>query len=73
MSLTEFIIYAVIFLGGLNLLRVAALLIATDVHEIREHNLRKETAKLESEFPWVTVVIPAYNEEALIVSTLNDM
>lgn len=69
--MTELILIAIILLGGANLLRIALLLIATDIHEVKEHKLRKRpVASRHGLDPWLSVIIPAYNEELSIESSL---
>jgi len=70
--ITEIILYAITILGGLNLLRVMLMLILTEVHEMREY-LKKQNRPsdpLDKGRPWLSVIIPAYNEEASILKSV---
>lgn len=73
--MSDLIILAIILLGGMNLLRIAMLLIATDIHEIKEHKLtqRTATAIYKTKNPRVSVIIPAYNEELSIYASIDSV
>jgi biofilm PGA synthesis N-glycosyltransferase PgaC len=71
--MTELILYLIIVLGGINLLRVAIMLIATDIHDVVEHSAVKSSKKRWHNQPWLTVIIPAYNEELSIEASLKSI
>lgn len=71
--MTQLILISIVLLGGINLLRIALLLIATDIHEYREFKLKKKTADLTVRRPWITVLIPAYNEELSIKRSIESV
>lgn len=69
----EIILLSVILLGGINLIRIAILLISTDVHEYRQHKLSLEIAKSSQariRRPYLSILVPAYNEELSIKSSI---
>lgn len=71
-----FLLYLITILGGINLLRIAMMLILTEVHEIREH-LKKQKNHVEDSQskiqPWLSVIIPAYNEELGIIKSVESV
>jgi biofilm PGA synthesis N-glycosyltransferase PgaC len=53
-------------LGLINLLRIAAFMIASDVHEVRAYRARKKRFSNDASPTWISVIIPAYNEQQSI-------
>lgn len=64
------LLYVITILGGLNLLRIAIMLIMTEVHEMQEYLKNKKNVPERTPRPWLSVVIPAYNEELGIVKSV---
>ncbi len=66
----KFITYLIIILGMLNLIRLAAFMVSADIYELQKR--RKTAGASKKPFtPFVSVVIPAYNEEVCIIRTLE--
>jgi cellulose synthase/poly-beta-1,6-N-acetylglucosamine synthase-like glycosyltransferase len=61
---------AVMFMGLINLLRIALYLVMSEIHEIHEHKQRKQPVGARYMQPWISVIIPAYNEECSIRGTV---
>lgn len=55
------------------MLRIAVFLITSDIHEIREFRSRNNTITPRYKEPWLSVIIPAYNEELSIESTVSSV
>lgn len=60
-------------LGIINLVRISTFLVASDIHEIREYRNRNTKPTPRYKEPWISVVIPAYNEELSIENTVNSV
>jgi biofilm PGA synthesis N-glycosyltransferase PgaC len=58
--------------GLVNLLRIVIFMIASDIHEIKEHR-QVRSRPVSNYLPGITVVIPAYNEERSIRQTLESV
>ena len=71
--MTKIIAYYIMIFGGFNLIRIATMLIATDLQEIREHRLRRRKIEPKVKNPWISVILPAYNEELVIASSLKSV
>jgi cellulose synthase/poly-beta-1,6-N-acetylglucosamine synthase-like glycosyltransferase len=71
--MSEYIALLIIILGGVNLVRIAIMLIATDIHEVKESFARQTSRKWSHDKTWVTVIVPAYNEELTIVASLESI
>lgn len=61
---------AVLFMGIINLLRIALYIAMSEIHEIQQHDQRKKPIKTRAKQPWISVIIPAYNEESSIRCTV---
>ncbi|MGF7229536.1 MAG: glycosyltransferase [Candidatus Saccharibacteria bacterium] len=60
------------FLSLLNFIRVLIMLVGSDVYDIRQI-MRKHRQSLRPYKPLVSVIIPAYNEEAGVLRTVNSV
>lgn len=57
----------IVFFGVINLFRITAFMIGSDIYSLKRHlNRRKKLTY----FPFVSIIIPAYNEEKSITSAL---
>lgn len=68
LQLTAFI---VIFLSVINLLRMSLFLIGADLYTLNNHRLKNK--KLTYNFPKISVVIPAHNEEKSIIKCVSSV
>lgn len=69
-SLLTFVSVLIIFFGIVNLFRMAIFLIGSDIYGLKKH---RKIKKVPSYYPTISVVIPAYNEEKSIVSSLSSV
>ncbi len=69
------ILYIIIVLGILNLIRLTTFMVSADLYEMRRKRQQALAAKTpqESYTPFVSIVIPAYNEELCIIRTLESV
>lgn len=68
----EFFVFTILILGIFNLLRVSLLMIATDVHEIKKHCISPQPYSSVKN-PWISILIPAYNEELSINKSIESV
>jgi len=66
----EILSILIIVLGSLNLIRLAIMMIGTDIHDVR---LMRAPHRKRSYQPWISVIVPAYNEELGIVRCLDSL
>ena len=64
--------YLILFFGAVNLIRIFLFLIGSDIYGLVNHLNRKNSNKAPYQ-PKVSVVIPAYNEQATIIRCLNSV
>jgi cellulose synthase/poly-beta-1,6-N-acetylglucosamine synthase-like glycosyltransferase len=69
--MNDFLFYLVIVAGILNLIRMAAYLFSSDIHTIKAAG--RKPGRQSTRFPTVTIVVPAHNEERVIVRTLDSL
>ncbi len=63
--------YVIAALSILNLVRVLSMLIGSDIYDIRL--MAKQRARRRPYRPLVSVIVPAYNEEVVIVRTIESI
>ena len=63
--------FLILTLGAINLIRMAIFIIGAELYDLKK--LRNEKTPRKYKFPKVTVIVPAYNEEAVIVRTLESV
>jgi len=69
-SFEAYLAYGVLILGLLNLLRLVIFMIGADIYDIAK--LRKPDQETRYQ-PYITVIIPAHNEELCIVRTVSSV
>lgn len=68
--------YVVAIAGAVNLLRLIFMVSATNVHDFNEgmsHRKSKSKKIQPVKRPWITVIVPAYNEELTVTTTLDSI
>jgi cellulose synthase/poly-beta-1,6-N-acetylglucosamine synthase-like glycosyltransferase len=70
-SSEAYLAYGVLILGLVNLLRLVIFMIGADVYDVLRQRKAKRTDP--QEFPYITVIIPAHNEEVCIVRTVSSV
>lgn len=60
----------IILFGIINLMRMAIFLIGSDIYSLKKHLKRN---KKPSNYPSISVIIPAYNEEKSIISCVSSV
>ncbi len=55
------------------MLRIVVFMIASDIHEVRAHRQQKQIISKGPRQPWVSVIIPAYNEALSIQATVESV
>ena len=66
----KFLSYLIIIFGSFNLIRLAILMVGVDIHDARSSRVFKKTRVYR---PWITVIVPAYNEELVIKRCLASL
>lgn len=64
-----FLSYLIVIFGSANLIRLAILMIGTDIHDVRTARMSKRRLYQ----PTISVIVPAYNEELGIVRCLESL
>jgi poly-beta-1,6-N-acetyl-D-glucosamine synthase len=64
----KFLAWTIIILGCINLLRLMALMVGTDLHDIKA---ARQTRRRR--WPLISVLVPAYNEEVVIERCLDSL
>ena len=72
MNITLLMTYLIVFLGSVNLIRMAMFLIGSDIYELKQ-GLHKKRNKTQLALPKISVVVPAHNEEKLITRCLDSI
>lgn len=67
-----FISYLVIFMGFINLIRMAIFLIGSDIYNLVHHRLQLHTPNRRT-LPRFSVVIPAHNEQSTIIRCITSV
>ncbi|HSX36893.1 MAG TPA: glycosyltransferase family 2 protein [Patescibacteria group bacterium] len=60
-------------LGIINMLRIVVFMVASDVHEVVAYRRKKQNITKGPRQPWISVIIPAYNEAQSIRSTVESV
>src|SRR5258708_2739415 len=74
MTLFSIISLFVIFISSINLIRMALLLIGSDIYNLQLTQKVKKLSKRNSTFyPMYSVIIPAHNEGSSILKTITSV
>lgn len=74
MEINTLFYYTILVLSSVNLLRVLVYLVSSDIYELRSFRSKQKSSKAGKPFrPWITVIIPAYNEEICITRTVESV
>ncbi len=71
----EFMTLLIIVLAVMSLIRMGIFLVATDWYEIKQYRRYRDERRATTKpyRPWISVVIPAYNEELCIIRTVESV
>jgi biofilm PGA synthesis N-glycosyltransferase PgaC len=67
------IVYFIVIMGIFNVFRMLTYLISSDIYSVREALKTKRNSVKRPYLPMVSVIVPAHNEEAVIVNTLKSL
>lgn len=62
----ELLAYLIVFFGCINLIRMGAFLIGSDIYDLK-NTLRKKNRTQKGSYPFFTVIIPCHNEQDTIL------
>ncbi len=62
----------VVFFGVINLLRLTMFIVGSDIYSLKARRVEKKKAK-ERFFPFVSIIIPAHNEEKTILRAVRSL
>lgn len=68
--LLKFLSVLVVFFGVVNLFRMAIFLIGSDIYGLKKHLQSKKDL---SYYPYVSIIIPAYNEERSVIGAISSV
>ena len=73
MNISRVLAYTIVVLGMLNLFHLAIYMISSDIYELNEIFRRRKAKQQNPYQPFITVIIPAYNEELCIERTMHSV
>ncbi len=65
--------YAILVLGFINVLRLAIFMISADWYDIRKMREERLSPRVKQYRPYVTIIVPAYNEEMGVIRTVESV
>lgn len=72
--MNDLIVVGIAVFAVMNILRMSAYLIGADIYDLRQHRREKRRAKQpKGREPMVTVMIPAHNEEKVIIRAIKSV
>jgi poly-beta-1,6-N-acetyl-D-glucosamine synthase len=65
--------WLIMFFGTINIIRIGFFMIGADIYTVQEARMKKRLSRKRTALPTVSVIIPAHNEEATIIYSVQSV